>query len=485
MKVLFAVAEVAPFSKEGGLADVSGALPLELTRQGPEIEIVSPLYSLIDLERFRIRLTEIQGKVPLGRRSHAYRIAAVSNKTQAPLNIMFVDNKEFYDRSGIYTKPNGRGFPDNNARFFFFQKVVTDLISRGYLKPDIIHVNDHHTGLIPFMLKNRGMSLPSLLTVHNFQYQGHFSEREALLLNKKDQEVLRRNYSPAQGSYNALEIGLSSADRVNTVSLTYAEELLAHEELSFGLLKVLKRIQSRFSGILNGVDYSLWSPEVDPYLETHFDVNHLDGKSENKKNLLKRCGLPIEPHEPLVGSVSRLVDSKGFSLILSVIEEFIALNLRMVFLGTGDRAIQDSLRAVASKYPDRISFCAEFDEKLAHLIEAGSDMFLMPSRFEPCGLNQIYSLRYGTIPIVHKTGGLADTIRDWDGVRGNGFVFENYTGDELLMAVERALAVYGREPQWRKMMKIAMEQDFSWNSSAKEYLRLYGSLLERKSAIES
>ena len=481
MKVLFATAEVSPYSKVGGLADVAGALPKELARSGIKMQVITPLYSLVNMKKWGIRFSDLTGSVSLGQKTYRYKIASVSNVSDYPVEHLFVFNKQFFSRSGIYTARDGEGFDDNNARFFFFQKVVIDLIKSGIVDPDMVHINDFHSALIPFLLKNRGISIPSLLTVHNFLYQGQFLKKELMLFTKEEVKFLKQHDTKKRwNSFNALEIGLTHADLINTVSVNYARELLTEKELSFGLNEVLMSNQSKFQGILNGVDYTIWNPEIDPFLQNHFGPGNLDGKRINKTKLKEKCGLPGLSDIPLIGSVSRLVESKGFDLILDILKKIIRMDVQLIFLGTGDKKIKESLQSAAETFPHRISFWDSFDEDFAHLIEAGSDMFLMPSRFEPCGLNQIYSLKYGTIPIVHETGGLADTVRNWDGRKGNGFVFKKYSRTSLLKTVHKAVKTYHKKSLWIEIIKNAMQEDFSWYQSAQNYKHLYHQLLEGK-----
>ncbi|MEE9167126.1 MAG: glycogen synthase [Candidatus Neomarinimicrobiota bacterium] len=481
MRVLFAVAEVTPFSKAGGLADVAGALPAELARMGLKMVVISPLYSLVRERGTGLNFAGISGTVLMGKRSYGYKVHRVSTVEEVTLDYLFVQNSEFYDRPGIYAQPDGTGFADSNARFFFFQRVLVDLIGKGDLDPEIVHLNDHHTALLPLLLANRGIRARTLLTVHNFEYQGSFSPKELSLLEERDRSQIRRLYPRRPGeSYNALEIGLRQAHRVNTVSPSHASELLKTEGHSFGLFNVLTSIKSRFSGILNGADYSIWNPSLDPYLDIRYDVDSLDGKTRNKSKLLKECGLPDRLDDPLMGSVSRLVESKGFHLVLGIAEKLIQWDIRMVFLGTGDEIIKERLEALANRYPGHVAFHHGFDEDLAHQIEAGADMFMMPSEFEPCGLNQIYSLRYGTIPIVHETGGLADTVDNWNGSKGNGFVFKRYTERAFLRAVGKAIKAYRQPSVWRRIMRNAMKEDFSWFRAAMHYRELYSVLLSEE-----
>ena len=481
MKILFAAAEVAPFSKVGGLADVAGALPAELAASGTGVQIVSPLYSFIDRQKYAIESIGIPGSVRLGLTSHPYEIAKCVNSQEPWLECLFVINEYYYSREGIYTRADGEGFEDNTDRFFFFQKVIVDLIIRGILNPDIIHVNDHHTALIPFLLHNRKIDIPALLTVHNFQYQGHFSVAESGMLGPNDRAELKANSATESENYNALEIGIRYSQHTNTVSPTYASELLEQSQMSFGLHDVLLKYSEQFSGILNGADYSYWNPQVDQLIPYNYSRADMTGKLKNKQALAERCNLPFNPDIPIIGSVSRLVESKGFDLILAIMGRLLSLPVQMVFLGTGQPEYQELLSKWAGKYPDKISFTTAYDEPLAHLIEAGSDLFLMPSKFEPCGLNQIYSLRYGTAPIVHFTGGLADTVQNWDGNMGNGFVFDNYDSETLLATIHQAVNVYQNFPnQWNNLRENAMSVDYSWEKSAAAYRKLYQQLLTRE-----
>ncbi|MFH1851062.1 MAG: glycogen synthase [Candidatus Neomarinimicrobiota bacterium] len=483
MKILFAAAEVAPFSKVGGLADVAGALPWELARRGLQVQVISPMYKQIDCVRHEITKVGVTGSVRLEQTSHPYEIAKCTNVDNPYLECLFVHNRFFFGRQGIYTQRNGEGYLDNNARFIFFQKVLVDLIRRGILRPDLIHINDHHTALLPFLLDSHRLALPALLTVHNFQYQGQFGRDELSLFGPEEQQALLNLYPPDMTVFNALELGIRKANHVNTVSPTYARELLADPEQAFGLQATLKQHRNKFSGILNGADYSYWNPAYDRFITANYGIDSIPRKQQNKKSLLERCGLPADPDTAVLGSISRLVESKGFDLILDSMGRLLSLPVRLVFLGTGYQVYQDQLRDWAEKYPERIAFNMAYDEPLAHLIEAGADLFLMPSRFEPCGLNQIYSLKYGTPPIVHRTGGLADTVSDWDGTEGNGFVFADYSGDALLQAVLRAVTVYREHAtDWEQLIRNAMTADFSWEKAASDYMELYQSIIDQGAA---
>ncbi len=469
--VLYISAEVAPFSKAGGLADVAGSLPQEISQKGKKIAVISPFYSVVKEQNSKIQSSGISGSVKIGDNQIQYELLQYNGKNN--VDYYFVKNNHFFNRVGIYTNESGEGYIDNNVRYFFFQYVILDLINRGLLSTNLIHCNDHHTALIPWMLKNRNINIPTLLTIHNAEYQGWFSLDEASLLNTTDYE----NRDKRRKNFNALSIGIKYCDAVNTVSPNYANELLKKDKYSFGLKKLLQSHQNKFSGIINGADYTVWNPETDTFLTNHFSIKSISGKNKNKRVLLKKCNWKYSA-QPVIGLVSRLVTAKGFNLILNSIDDIIDTGAKLVILGTGNRNISNALKKAAIKYSNQISFYNYFDEKMAHLIEAGSDIFLMPSRYEPCGLNQIYSLRYGTIPIVFNTGGLADTITDWDDKTGNGFKFYRYSSKELIKIIQKAVKQFGCKNEWNKLIKNAMVKDYSWSNSAEKYLNLYSQILK-------
>lgn len=471
MDILYVAAEAAPFSKAGGLADVIGALPKEIAKKGQQVAVITPFYSVIDERKYAIKFSGIKGNIQLGDNHFEYDL--YQYKDDRGVDIFFVKNDHYFNRTGIYTDETGEGFTDNFERFLFLQYVVIDLINRGLFSVNLIHCNDHHTALIPWMLKNRNINIPTLLTIHNAEYQGWFGLDEAQLLRPIDFQ----NRDRRRKSFNSLSIGIECCTALNTVSPNYAKELLKKDALSFGLKKILTKYKNKFCGIINGADYSIWNPQNDSFLKDNFSIKSISGKNKNKRTLLKKCGWKYST-KPVIGMISRLVTTKGFYLILNTIDEIVATGAKLVILGTGNVKIALALKKAAKKYPDQISFHNYFDEKMAHLIEAGADMFLMPSRYEPCGLNQLYSLRYGTIPIVFNTGGLADTVSDWDGKNGDGFIFYRYTSKELIKTVRKAVKIYEDKKIWKKLIKNAMGQDYSWSNSAEKYLNLYTQILE-------
>jgi len=473
MTVLYITAEVSPFSKAGGLADVSGALPAELARFGEHMIVITPLYSLIDCQQYGIYPTGIQGEVLMGNTPRTYHIYESHYRKNSDHRIYFIENDHYFRRSGIYTHPNGKGFEDNTERYFFFQLSIIDMLKRGVFHPQLIHCHDHHSALIPMMIHEMGYPAPILYTIHNFDYRGYFSDSERSLLPEGISDIIGQMESTG---HSTTSLALTYSDWVNTVSPTYAGELLARADLSDELHGKLNSIRQKFSGILNGADDTYWNPMTDPHLTHHYSIDDLSGKIKNKLKLQRACELPVGAAAPVAGSIGRLVESKGYSLILASLEDLIREGMQFVFLGSGNETIAGELTRLSQQYPAALSFHQAIDEKLAHLIEAGSDMFIMPSEFEPCGLNQIYSMKYGTIPVVHRTGGLADTVTDWDGSFGTGFVFEPYSTGAFLGTMRRALEVFTDPDTWYKIQMNAMSRDFSWKASASVYQKLYHQL---------
>lgn len=469
LAVLFVSAEVAPFSKVGGLGDVAGSLPPAVARLGFRVDVISPWYRYT-----AAALPEPGPPVYFGRISFSGKTEpfALYRIRRNGVRFWFVDYPPYFQREGIYTLPDGQGYPDNGRRFLFFQLAVTDSLRNQVLSPDVLHVNDHHTALIPFFCRRAGIPLPSLLTLHNLAYQGHLPPEDLAVLPSEIARELQSR-APEKHWVNPLKIGIETADRINTVSPTYARELLSDPALAGEAAAVLKKRHADFSGILNGIDTTGWNPATDPFLAAPYDRKRLAGKRINRTALLNRSGLKIADRKPVFGSVSRLVESKGFDLLLRALPWLVDQGAGLIFLGSGDHRIQKALREAAEKHPEQVFYESAFDEPLAHLIEAGADLFLMPSRFEPCGLNQMYSLRYGTPPVVHRTGGLADSVIPHDRPGGNGFVFAPYGYEEFQSALKESLRCFRDRTCWRLLQQAGMEQDFSWERSAREYKKLY------------
>ncbi|MCD6165345.1 glycogen synthase GlgA [candidate division KSB1 bacterium] len=485
--VFFLSSEIAPFAKTGGLADVAGSLPKALKELGHEIRLFMPRYRCINERKFIlrdvIRLKNLE--IPLGNKKVKVDIKS-SFIPNTKVQVYFLDYKPYFDRNELYVDPVTKtDYKDNDERFILFTRTALEMLKLLHWQPDIIHCNDWQTGLIPLYLKTIYSedeffrNVKTLFTIHNIGYQGNFDKSAVSKANLP--ESLFYPLSPIEfyGKFSFLKAGLEYADKINTVSPTYAQEIQQGPEYGHGMEGILRRRRKDLHGILNGVDYSEWSPDVDKYIPFQYDSNQLDKKLENKKALLEECKLSFDEGTPLIGSISRLADQKGFDLIAEIIDKVMKLDLHYLLLGTGDQKYHRLFNKIAKKYPQKISVQLKFDNRLAHLIEAGSDMFLMPSKYEPCGLNQLYSLRYGTIPIVRATGGLADTVVDFnpETKTGTGFVFKNYDSAELLQAIKRAIDVFADKPTWTQLVRTAMEQDFSWKTSAKEYTKLYALLL--------
>lgn len=485
MRILIVASEVVPFAKTGGLADVAGALPLELARMGHDVRVAMPKYASVDDEQFHILPILGDISVTLGTTHHVAEIRrTVFPDSNVP--VYFVSNAQLFDRPGLYME-NGRDYPDNAERFAFFCKAVLWLLQALDWSPDIIHCNDWQTALIPVYLRtdpevraNANLrEVKTLFTIHNQAYQGLYPREQAERIG-----IGATLFHPAAlefyGALNLMKGGLVYADQISTVSPTYAKEIQT-PEYGCGLEGLLLARASHLTGILNGIDYSIWNPETDKLIPAHFSAGDLAGKAACKAALQKEVGLPVSAETPVIGIISRLDPQKGFDIIADVLDQVLASGVQLVLLGTGAPEYHRLFERAAAAHPKQVSANLKFDNGLAHRIEAGADIFLMPSRYEPCGLNQMYSLRYGTIPVVRHTGGLADSIVDATAEsivngRGTGFVFEQYTGEELLHAIERALATFGRKSQWKKLVENAMKQDFSWSNSARQYAALYGRL---------
>lgn len=475
MKVLFASAECAPFFKTGGLGDVAGALPKELRKKGEvtSVSVVLPLFSGMK-EEFKKQLSfEFYDYVQVGwRREYVGVFSLVKEGVQ----YYFLDNEGYFGRDELY------GYEDDGERFAWFDLAICQLLERfdsGI--PDVVHVNDFHTAMIPFLLKEKFnwitayQKIKTVLTIHNIEFQGimqgtALTELFGMGMERYFEGVVRHN-----GMLNSLKTGLLYADRVNTVSPTYAKEIKS-SEFGCGLESVLNFVSDKLSGILNGIDYDVYDPENDPLIQTHFSKLDFTGKAAAKATLQEKLGLPVRADVPLIGMVSRLTNQKGFDLALSAMDELCQENVQIVLLGTGYKQIESGFEYFGHKYPDKLAAKIAFNLTLAQEIYAGSDFFLMPSAFEPCGLSQMISMRYGTLPIVHEIGGLADTVIPYnqENGEGTGFGFQNFDRQVLLDTVYTATDLYTNEPKSFEQLRVqAMSEDFSWESKSDLYLDLY------------
>ncbi len=483
MKVIYISSEVNPFASTGGLADVSAALPMALSMAGLSVTRIMPLYRQVWEGSFNLQDTGLHLDIPVGFRTHR---ADVWIHEDSEVPTYFIRRDEYFDRRELYSLPE-RDYDDNFERFTFFQKAAVALIDALDFGADIVHSNDWQGGLIPAFLREGTSSLgrtggekgeKSVFTIHNLAYQGIFPGTDFAYTNLPFACFSMEEGMEFYGNVNCMKGGIAMADLVTTVSPRYAEEIQT-PEFGCGLDGVLSKVSSRLKGILNGVDYSLWDPRIDPNLVKRYSSKDLSGKKKCKKDLLKVMGLATDDlKRPVVGMVTRMVDQKGFDLLSKAMPELMNTGINFILLGSGQVEYHEIARKWAGTWPRRFAVKIGYDDELAHKIEAGADIFLMPSKFEPCGLNQLYSLRYGTLPVVHAVGGLVDTIADIsvDGNQGNGFVFTEYTPAALIESVNRAIKLYGTS-DWEKIQKRAMSSDYSWQNSASEYISAYESLL--------
>ena len=495
LRVLVAASEVVGFAKTGGLADVAGALPRALARRGHQVAVVMPYYAAVRRAGVPVEKTGAAVPVPLGDRVLACRLLR-SRLPNSDVPVYFIEHAPFFERDdgagrGLYQQamPGGykADYPDNAERFVFFSRAVLELVPHLGFTPDVIHANDWQTGLVPAFLGELYAARPgyrrtrSVFTVHNIAYQGMFG-RDVLRLTGLPGWM----YNPAQlefyGHMNFLKAGIVFADAVNTVSPTYAREIQT-PEFGCGMEGLLAQVRGKLSGIVNGVDYDQWDPAGDPHVAARYTADTVfENKPTCKADLQRAFGLP-EDAAPVLGMVARLVSQKGIDLVMSAAPGLLELGCQIVVLGDGDPEYHDELKAFQAKHPTQVGLYLGFNEAVAHKIEAGADLFLMPSRYEPCGLNQIYSLRYGTPPVVRATGGLADTIvnateENLDAGRATGFSFAAYTADALFETVRWALALRRDRPaDFRRVVRTAMAQDWSWDRSAEAYETLYRKVL--------
>lgn len=482
MRILLAASEVAPFAKTGGLADVAGALPKALAKLGHDVRVVLPKYRMVDAAKHGLRPTLASLPVPVAGRTE---IAAIWQGEIGPAPVYFVQHDGYYDREGLYQTRDG-DYPDNAERFAFFSRAVLELSRALEFLPDVYHCNDWQTGLIPTYLRTTLQEAREfhaagvLFTVHNLGYQGLFGP-EALAAANLGNELFNPFGIEFYGKVNFLKAGLIFADLITTVSRRYSQEIQT-EEFGHGLEGVLRARAKDLHGILNGIDYEEWHPSRDPFIAAKFSQENLVGKAACKADLQRAFGLPERPEVPLLAVISRLASQKGMDLVAEVLDALLDLDAQFVLLGTGEAALHQAFEAAKARHGSRIGLKLGFDVGLSHKIEAGADMFLMPSRYEPCGLNQMYSLAYGTVPIVRATGGLDDTIQSFDPAtgEGNGFKFAGTTSEALLETVRAAVAVYRHPDQWHRLIGNAMACDFSWDRSAREYEALYQQILARR-----
>ncbi|MFC1645568.1 glycogen synthase GlgA [Candidatus Omnitrophota bacterium] len=463
MKIVICSSEVVPFAKTGGLADVAGALPLALEKLNQEVIVVMPKYSCVKNSGLAIK------KLKPG-----FFFTTIGRN----IKVYFIDNDKYYDRAGLYGEKTG-DYPDNLLRFSFYCTKTLELLEIIDFCPDVIHCSDWQSTLIPVYLKTLlredafYKNTKTLLTIHNVAYQGLFPKEQFPNLGL-DESLFSIDAFEFYGKINFLKAGIVFADSISTVSQGYAKEILT-KEFGCGLEAVLSKKKNVLTGIINGLDYSIWDPKTDKYIFKNFNGSVLDDKNANKKELQEICGLKTKEDIPLFGFVGRLAEQKGVDLLSELIKNIGNLKIQVVILGTGDKRYHILLEEAAKEFPQSFSLSLKFDDVLAHRIYAACDMFMMPSRYEPCGLGQMISFKYGTIPIVYKTGGLSDTVFDFDTETGdgNGFVFTSYSNAAFLDIVNRSKSVYSDKKTWGKLTEKVMTYNFSWEESAKRYIELY------------
>jgi starch synthase len=480
MRILLASSEVHPFSKTGGLADMAAALAKYLARAGHQVGLVTPLYRGIR-ERFpKVQPFDWQIDLPLGSGRVQAKVWSAGGAGEP--TIYFIDQPEFYQRTGLYQHA-GADYPDNAARFIFLSKCVAQMARYLPWQPELVHVHDWQVGLVPLMIRHQqwregwGTAPRTCLTIHNLAYQGVFFPSDFALTNLPP-DYLTLHGAEAYGMLNCLKAAIVFADRITTVSPRYAREILT-EQFGYGLDGVLRSRQSVLTGILNGVDTHEWNTRNNPHLKHTYDVRHLAGKRAQKLDVQQELGLPASEGTPLFGTITRLADQKGVDILLGALEEMLAADMQFMLLGSGDPYFEKAYSALSRRHPSKVAAKIGFDQSLSHRIEAGCDFYLMPSRFEPCGLNQMYSLLYGTIPIVRRTGGLDDSVVDLteDPALANGIKFTEYSARALAKAVRKALVLYADKTLMRRYRVNAMHADFSWQRTAAEYVRFYQQVL--------
>lgn len=487
LRILFLSSEVEPFAKSGGLADVASALPRALFDAGHDIRVMMPKYGVISDRKYILRDVIRLKKIAVRMGNKEFITSAKSAfLPDSKVQIYFLNYKSLFDKKGLYVDPKtGKDFTNNAERFALFCRAVLETIKILHWEPHIIHCNDWQTALIPWLLKNDYrddsffVKTATLLSIHNMAYQGNFAPNVLSKIGLPEELARPGGDMEFYGNVNFLKLGILHADSIATVSPTYAKEIQSNEDLGAGLNDVLQSRKKNIHGILNGVDETIWNPQTDTFLPATYSASDLNGKTDCKKLLLQECQLDFDENVPVLGMITRFDAQKGLDLLESIKDDLLKQKLQFVILGMGGPNYHNMLQALQKKYPNKVSVHLRFDERMAHLIEAGSDIFLMPSRYEPCGLNQMYSLKYGTIPVIHHVGGLADTIVDYtqNHTKGYGFVFEEFSGKAFLQAIERALNQYKDKKNWQKLIKRAMKLNFSWKAAAEKYVKLYQKMI--------
>jgi starch synthase len=488
MKILQVAAEMAPYAKVGGLADMTGALPRAWAAAGHDVVPVLPLYGTIDMERFGITKSALTLTVPFGTWTE-YATVYTATLPDSDVTVYFIRSSEYYDRPGIYGYHDG--FEDNDRRFIFLSRAAFELAKALDFRPDAVHAHDYHTAPAMPMLAVHYRHDPffahtgGVFTIHNMAYQGMYDPQRAMEFCGFDpKEFYTGSWYEQDGVFNAMKAGIMFADKVTTVSPTYAQEIRWTPE-GMGLQGALQSRGGDLIGVLNGIDRSIWDPTVDVQIPLNYDADTIAKKEACKRGLLLEVGLTLEQARepiPLVGMVTRLTEQKGISILTECLEGFIADGrMRFIMLGSGERRFEQFFRDLSARYPDRVFVGVGYNEPFSHKIQSGSDLYLMPSKFEPCGLTQMFALAYGTIPIVRAVGGLNDTVEEYDPITfsGTGVRFHRYTSEDLSKALDTGLRLYRKEPHWQRIRANAMAKDFSIERTAEHYIDVFGWARER------
>ena len=482
IRVIYVSAEVSPFAKSGELADVASSLPKYLASLGMDISVFMPKYRRPEIESLPKELVKTKILIPIGEE----KIRAQIYKCElGKYDIYFIENPKYFWRENIYGTGKGE-YLDNDERFIFFNRAVLEFLWKTKMPVNVIHCNNWPTALIPVFLKTQYAhrshfrKVATILTLHNIAYQGEFPA-DALSLAGLNWNDLSPQPLDFNGKFNFLRTGILFSDILNTVSYSYRREILTMKH-GFGLKDVLESRKNVFSSIRNGVDYEIWNPETDPYIAANYTSSDLGPKQECKKDLIQEFGLSLSPLTAIIGVVSYLSSQKGFDILIEAMDEIMHMDVGLVVLGKGDKKYEREFLAIQDRYPGKLSIKFEMNPATAHKIAAGADIFLIPSLYEPCGLNQLYSFCYGTVPVGRATGGLGETVKAFDTrtMRGNGFLFKEYSSKSLVKALKEALACYAKPGIWQKIMEAGMKENFSWEGAARRYARLYRDALEMR-----
>jgi starch synthase len=482
LKVAFVSAEISPYAKLGEMADVAYSLPKHLSFLGMKVSLFMPKYRRPEIDSLPMDLIASNLPVYLGDRKTKAR---VFKGEQGKYDIYFVDNPKYFWRDQIYGTGTGE-YLDNDERFIFFNKAVLEFLLKSKMQPDIIHCNNWPTALIPVFLRThytkrkKFQNTATVLTLHNIAYQGEFPPDSLMLTGLNLKYFTSRDLS-LNGKFNFLKAGIMYADILNTVSSSYRREILTKKH-GLGLEEIFRRRRDVFFSIRNGIDYEVWNPETDPFIAANYSFSNLAAKKTCKQDLIKEFGLPIHTETPVIGVVSYMRTHKGFDILLDAMDELVRLDMSLVILGQGEEQYENQLIEIQRRYPEKVAVRLEMNPVLAHKMAAGADIFLIPSLYEPCGLNQLYSFRYATVPVVRGTGGLEETVHPFqpESSKGNGFVFREYSSSAMLEALKEALKYYKKPDLWKKILIAGMKENFSWDKAAKRYTNLYKKALEIK-----